>query len=113
MITLVVECSIIGLLNMYINAYLSESYTADQMLDVSFSIGTIFNLFFYMLIFFATPPLAIYFFARLKLLDGSTKFWRLFAALGYSYATYVPAIMLTLVGISLVKWIAIGLACGN
>ena len=113
MITLVVECSIIGLLNMYINAYVADNYTADKMLDVSYSIGNILNLFFYMLIFFVTPPLAIYFFARVKLLDGSTKFWRLFAALGYSYVSYIPAIMLTLVGVGLVKWIVIGLACAN
>ena len=113
MVTLVVECSIIGLLNMYINAWLSGNYTVEKALNVNFSIGTIFNLFFYMLIFFVGPPLSIYFFARLKLLDGTTKFWRLFAALGYSYATYIPAILVTLVGVSLVKWAVIGLACAN
>uniref|UniRef100_A0A7S3MIY0 Uncharacterized protein n=1 Tax=Favella ehrenbergii TaxID=182087 RepID=A0A7S3MIY0_9SPIT len=59
------------------------------------------------------PPLAIYFFARLKLLDASTKFWRLFSTLGYSYASYVPAILLTLIGIDFLKWIFVALACGN
>jgi len=113
MITLVVECSIIGYLNMYVNAYFEGDYNDANLLNVNFSMLTICNLFSFVLIFFVTPPLAIYTFARLKLLDGSTKFWRIFAALGYSYVSYVPAILLTLVGISLLKWLWIGLACGN
>jgi hypothetical protein len=66
-----------------------------------------------MVVFFTAPPLAIYFFARMKLLDGSTQFWRLFAALGYSYVSYVPAILLTLIQINLLNWLCVGLACGN
>ena len=113
MITLVVECSIIGLLNRYISAYWAGNYDANNFLDVHFSAGTISNLFMFLLVFFTMPPLAIYFFARLKLLDASTKFWRIFSTLGYSYASYVPAILLTLIGIDFVKWILISMALGN
>ena len=113
MITLVVECSIIGLLNRYIAAYWAGDYDANNFLNVHFSAGTISNLFMFLLVFFTLPPLAIYFFARLKLLDASTKFWRIFSTLGYSYASYVPAILLTLIGIDLLKWILISLALGN
>jgi len=111
MITLIVECSIVGTLNQYIGAYLSED--ANDLVNVQFSVSMISSLFFFMLVFFALPPLAIYFFARLKLLDSTTKFWRLFSSLGYSYASYVPAILLTLVGVDLLKWLFIALACGN
>jgi len=113
MITLVVECSIIGYLNRYINAYFEGNYDANNLLNVQFSVLTISNLSIFLGIFFMLPPLAIYFFARLKLLDGSTKFWRIFAALGYSYASYVPAILFTLIAIDLVKWVFIGVACFN
>jgi len=58
MITMVVECSII--------AYAT---TAE---GEHFSMGTVCNMFFYMVVFFTAPPLAIYFFARMKLLDGTT-----------------------------------------
>ena len=75
--------------------------------------GTITNLFIFLAVFFTLPPLAIYLFARLKLLDGSTKYWRLYAALGYSYASYVPAILLTIIGINVLKWLFVALACGN
>ena len=113
MITLVVECSIIGLLNKHINAYLAADYDANNLLNVHFSMLTVCNLFTYFSIFFFLPPLAVYFFARLKLLDSSTKYLRLFAALGYSYASYVPAILLTLIGLEVVRWIVILLACFN
>ena len=113
MITLVVECSIIGLLNKHINAYFADDYDANGLLNENFSMLTVCNLFFFLSVFFFLPPLAIYFFARLKLLDSSTKYLRLFAALGYSYASYVPAILLTLVGVEFVRWIVILLACGN
>ena len=113
MITLVVECSIIGLLNKYVNAWFEDDYDANNFLNVQFSSATITNLFLFLIVFFTMPPLAIYFFARVKLMDGSTKFWRLFSALGYSYASYVPAIMLTIIGINFIKWILIALACGN
>ena len=113
MVTLVVECSIIGLLNRYINAYLAGDYDANNFLNVQFSVSTVSNFTIFLSIFFILPPLAIYFFARLKLLDGSTKFWRIFAALGYSYASYVPAILLTLIAINFLKWIFVGVACLN
>ena len=113
MITLVVECSIIGLLNKHINAFLADDYDANNLLNVHFSMLTVCNLFTYFCVFFFLPPLAVYFFARLKLLDSSTKYLRLFAALGYSYASYVPAILLTLVGVEFVRWIIILLACFN
>ena len=113
MITLVVECSIIGLLNRYVSAYFADDYDANNFLNVQFSMGTITNLFIFLAVFFTLPPLAIYLFARLKLLDGSTKYWRLYAALGYSYASYVPAILLTIIGISALKWLFVALACGN
>lgn len=113
MITLVVECSIIGMINMVVNAYFDDEYDANKFLDVQFSPGTIFNLFFFFGIFFTLPPFAIYMFARIKLLDSSTKYLRLFAALGYSYVSYVPAILLTIIGVNFLKWIFIALACGN
>lgn len=113
MCTLVVECSIVGLLNRYVNAYFAGDYDANNFLNVHFSVLTICNLFAFFGVFFTVPPLAIYFFARLKLLDGTTKYLRLFAALGYSYISYVPAILLTIIGISIVKWILIGVACFN
>lgn len=113
MSTLVVECSIIGLLNKYVNAYFDGDYDANNFLNVHFSVLTICNLLIFLAIFFTVPPLAIYFFARLKLLDSTTKYLRLFAALGYSYISYVPAILLTIVGINIVKWILIGVACFN
>ena len=113
MCTLVVECSIIGLLNSYVNAYFAGDYDANELLNVHFSVQTIFNLFIFLGIFFSVPPLAVYIFARLKLLDGTTKYLRLFAALGYSYVSYVPAILLTIIGVNIVKWIVIGVACAN
>lgn len=113
MTTLVVECSIIGLLNRYISAYLNDDYDANDLLNVKFSVTIISSLFIFMLIFFVIPPLAIYFFARIKLLDSSTKFWRIFSTLGYSYASYVPAILLTLVGVNFLKWIFVAVACAN
>ena len=113
MLTLVVECSIVGLLNRYVNAYFAGDYDANNFLNVQFSTTTICNLLIYLSIFFTLPPLAIYMFARLKLLDGSTKYLRLFAALGYSYISYVPAILLTIVGVALLKWLFIAVACGN
>ena len=113
LMTLVVEVVIVGLFNRYVNAYFEGDYDKDNLLNVKFSAGTISNCFIFMCVFFMLPPLAIYTFARLKLLDGSTKYWRLFAALGYSYASYVPAILLSIIGINILKWILIGLACGN
>jgi len=113
MVTLIVECSIIGLLNQYISAYFANDYDANDFLNVKFSATTITTLSFFLIAFFTMPPLAIYFFARIKLLDSSTKFWRLFSALGYSYASYVPAILLTLIGIEFIKWILVSLACLN
>ena len=115
MITLVVECSIIGLLNRYITAYSTSDYDTDDFLNVHFSMLTICNLLIFLSIFFFLPPFAIYMFARIKLLDGSTKYLRLFAALGYSYASYVPAILLTLISfdINILKWTFISVACFN
>ena len=113
MITLVVECSIIGLLNRYITAYMVNDYDANNFLNVHFSMLTICNLLIFLSVFFFLPPFAIYMFARIKLLDGSTKYLRLFAALGYSYASYVPAIMLTLISIDVLKWTFISVACFN
>ena len=113
MCTLVVECSIIGMMNRVVSAYFAGDYNGLGELNVQFSPGTIFNLFFFFGIFFYIPPAAIYLFARLKLLDNTTKYLRLFAALGYSYASYIPAVLLTLVGINILKWLFIGLACFN
>lgn len=113
MTTLVVECSIVGLLNKYINAWWAGDYDANNFLNVQFSALTISHLITFFAIFFTLPPLMIYCFARVKLLDGTTQYWRLFAALGYSYASYIPAILLTVIGISWLKWIFILTACGN
>ena len=66
-----------------------------------------------MLVFFTAAPAIIYLYARLKLLDSSTKFWRLYSTLGYTYVSYIPAIALTLVGVNILKWLFILLALGN
>ena len=100
MITLVVECSMVGNFNRSVTNYF-KSHTADAgNISDSFSIASISNVFIFMAFFF-------------KLLDGETKFLRLFSALGYSYASYVPAIGLTLVNIGTLKWLFIALALMN
>ena len=113
MMTLIVECSIIGMMNMLVSAYFAGDYDKNNYLNVQFSPGTVFNLFIFFGIFFYLPPFAIYMFARIKLLDSSTKYLRLFSALGYSYASYIPAILLTLIGVNLLKWVFISVACFN
>ena len=92
---------------------MTDDYDADDFLNVHFSMLTICNLLIFLSIIFFVPPFAIYMFARIKLLDGSTKYLRLFAALGYSYASYVPAILLTLISIDILKWTFISVACFN
>ena len=109
MITLVVECSIVGYFNQSISAYFSPKVDDVEI----YVIGHISSTFFFMLIFFLAAPLAIYLFARVKLLDGGTKFLKLYSALGYSYASYVPAILITLLGVDYIKWLAIILALVN
>ena len=83
------------------------------MVTEAFSMVSIWNLFFFMSVFFTIAPLIVFFFARVKLLDGQTKFWKLFSALGYSYASYIPAILLTLVNIGALKWLFIYAALFN
>ena len=75
--------------------------------------SSVTNLFIFMAFFFTVAPAAVYFFARVKLLDGETQFLKLFSALGYSYASYVPAIALTLVNIGTLKWLMISIALVN
>ena len=113
MITLVVECSMVGNFNRSVTNYF-KSHTADAgNISDSFSIASISNVFIFMAFFFTASPFFVYLFARIKLLDGETKFLRLFSALGYSYASYVPAIGLTLVNIGTLKWLFIALALMN
>ena len=108
MITLVVECSIVGYLNHSITSWSTGVDTAEV-----FAVSHVSRLFIFLLIFFTAAPMAVYLFARLKLLDGTTKFLKLYSALGYSYVSYVPAIMLTLIGINSVKWVLILAALFN
>ena len=108
MITLVVECSIVGYLNRHITSWASGLDTTEV-----FAVSHVTSLFFFMLIFFTAAPMGVYLFARLKLLDGTTKFLKLYSALGYSYVSYVPAIALTLIGINAIKWIVIFAALFN
>jgi len=75
--------------------------------------GSVSNVFFFMAFFFTASPFMVYLFARFKLSDAETKFFRLFSALGYSYASYVPAIGLTLINIGTLKWLFIALALMN
>jgi len=108
MITLVVECSIIGYFNQAISSWASGIDQAEV-----YVIGHVSSIFFFMLFFFLAAPLAVFLFARLKLLDGTTKFLKLYSALGYSYASYVPAILLTLIGVNAIQWGAILAAFAN
>ena len=74
---------------------------------------TVSHLFTFMFVFFTLAPAIIYLYARIKLLDASTKFMRLFSTLGYSYVSYVPAILFTLLTLNILKWLFIGAALGN
>lgn len=108
MITLVVECSIIG----YFNRSIADWANGLDVVE-AYAFSHVSNLFFFLFIFFTAAPLAVFLFARLKLLDGTTKFLRLYSALGYSYVSYVPAVLLTLIGINSVKWAVIIAALFN
>ena len=108
LVTLVVETSIIGFFNAHISAFM-----ANEALGGTFSVSRITSLFSFLLFFFTMPPLAVYLFARLKLLDDSTRFLRLFSALGYSYVSYIPSIALTIVGINFIHWVLILAALAN
>ena len=111
MITLVVEVTIIG----YINRNINMMYSDPAIVIQNFSMTTVSNLFTFVFFFFTAAPAAIYLYARLKLLDSSTKFWRIYSTLGYSYVSYVPAIAFTLfsININFVKWLFIMIALGN
>ena len=109
MITLVVECSIVGYINHNLTSWAAGTLDTTEV----FAVSHVTSLFFFMLIFFTAAPLAIFLFARLKLLDGTTKFLKLYSALGYSYISYVPAVALTLIGIDALKWIVIVVALLN
>jgi hypothetical protein len=85
----------------------------DEIDVVKDSMLSVWSLFLFMTVFFFAAPIIVFFFARVKLLDGQTKFWKVFSALGYSYASYVPAILLTLVNINLLKWLLILAALFN
>jgi hypothetical protein len=114
MITLIVECSIVGYMNHHIYLLMHEGSSQKvNISDDSFSVATLSHLFTFMAFFFTIAPLGVYLFARLKLLDGQTRFLKLFSALGYSYVSYIPAIMLTVIDVSLFKWLVIALALGN
>ena len=113
MITLVVECSIVGYFNQSVTNYFKVHEHAEEAIAEAFSMSSLSNLFAFMALFFTASPFFVYLFARLKLLDGETKVLRLFSALGYSYASYVPAIALTLVNIGSLKWLFVGLAMVN
>jgi hypothetical protein len=116
MITLVVECSIIGNFNQNLADYFREGKDGKDSVQVmakSFSPSSIWNLFLFISFFFTIAPFGVYLFARIKMLDGETQFLKLFSALGYSYISYVPAIALTLVNIGTMKWALIALAVMN
>ena len=108
MITLIVECAIIG----YINHSISAWYEGIEAAEL-YTISHVSSLFIFLIIFFTAAPLAVYLFARIKLLDGNTKFLKLYSALGYSYVSYVPAVLLTLIGINSIKWLLILIALFN
>ena len=109
MVTLVVEVAIIGYINHNLTSWAAGTLDSTEV----FAASRVSNLFFFMLFFFTAAPLGVYLFARLKLLDGNTKFLKLYSALGYSYVSYVPAIALTLIGLQFIKWLAISAALGN
>ena len=80
MITLVVEVAIIGYINHNLTSWAAGTLDSAEV----FAASKVSNLFFFMLFFFTAAPLGVYLFARLKLLDGNTKFLKLYSALGYT-----------------------------
>ena len=112
MITLIVECSIIGYTNDSITNFFKSKKEVHALTE-NYTMSTVSNLFFFMAFFFTLAPAGVYLFARIKLLDGETHFLKLFSALGYSYASYVPAIALTLIHVGTLKWLFIALALCN
>jgi len=84
-----------------------------EMIKEAFSMESLTNLFFFVAFFFTVAPFFVYIFAMVKLLDEETQFWKLFSALGYSYISYIPAILLTLLYVGTLKWLFIALACTN
>lgn len=71
MVTLVVECSIVGYFNQSVtNYYKVREHEEDLVDDAVFSMASLSNLFAFMALFFTASPLFVYLFARLKLLDG-------------------------------------------
>ena len=79
----------------------------------AFSMESLTNLFFFIAFFFTVAPFFVYVFARVKLMDSETQFWKLFSALGYSYISYIPAIAMTLLPVGFLKWLFIVLALTN
>jgi len=111
MVTLVVEISIIGYVNRSVG--LHQKSQLELMTIDNFSMLTVSHLFTFTLTFFCAAPAIIYMYARLKLLDSSTKFLRLFSLLGYSFVSYVPAVALTILPMNSLKWLFLLVACGN
>lgn len=110
---LVVEYSIISPLNPYTNAYFAGDYDTNDHLNLHFSALDSLEIFIFLGLFVWYPPLMVYVFLLKRSHDGTPKFWRIFAAFGYSFVSYVPAILLTLTGVNTVKLIVIGVACIN
>lgn len=109
MVTLIVEVSIVGYINRNVNVMFGDSELALH----NFSMSTVNSIFSFMLFFFCAAPAGIYLFSRVKLLDSSTKFLRFYSLLGYSFVSYLPAVLLTLVSVNVLKWLFIILALTN
>jgi hypothetical protein len=72
MITLIVECSIVGFFNQTVASYFRQhqSLPGDaEMITEAFSMESLTNLFFFVTFFFTIAPLFVYIFARVQLMD--------------------------------------------
>ena len=111
--TLVVECSIMIYLNHHISQFMSATSSLQLDFESNFSVSRVSNLFFFFFACFVLAPAAIYLFARIRLLDGNTHFFRLFSIFGYSFAPYVPAIAFSIINVRPLVSLVILAACAS
>lgn len=72
MITLIVECSIVGFFNQSMSAYFRQHQQLPgdvEAITEAFSMESLTNLFFFVAFFFTVAPFFVYVFARVQLMD--------------------------------------------
>jgi len=79
----------------------------------SFNIQEVYYLWLTVTLFSMITPACMYLYIRLGLLSPDIKFMRSFAVYGYSTISYLPAVALTLIPVSSLKWILIIGALAN